>query len=158
MPLTELPEALSLPWVYRACAWLDHLEAFDLGKEQSALSFELRRDQQAHRLLRDLFRGLPQQGINHEWYQHLHPQGEVAPDISADNADLERRDGDAGVISAFGKPARLFDDKQVVRLAELRDHSENSEIPGSAGQSSALTPLAELAHVVLNSNEFVYIN
>jgi len=49
---------------------------------------------------------------------------------------------------AFSRDAR---DKEVQQALEFLKNR-------GADQSAALTPLAELAHVVLNSNEFVYIN
>jgi hypothetical protein len=49
---------------------------------------------------------------------------------------------------AYSRDAR---DKEVQQALEFLKNR-------GANQSEALTPLAELAHVVLNSNEFVYIN
>jgi hypothetical protein len=57
---------------------------------------------------------------------------------------------------AFSREAR---DKEVQQALEfLKKRAGFKNLNSVAGQSDALTPLAELAHVVLNSNEFVYIN
>jgi hypothetical protein len=57
---------------------------------------------------------------------------------------------------AFSREAR---DKEVQQALEfLKNRGGVKNLSSVPGQSSALTPLAELAHVVLNSNEFVYIN
>jgi len=57
---------------------------------------------------------------------------------------------------AFSREPR---DKEVQQALEfLKNRGGVKNLSSGAGQSDALTPLAELAHVVLNSNEFVYIN
>ncbi|HEX4595788.1 MAG TPA: PSD1 and planctomycete cytochrome C domain-containing protein [Bryobacteraceae bacterium] len=51
--------------------------------------------------------------------------------------------------------SREATDKEVTQALEFL---KNRPIPAEQSASRALTPLAEFAHVILNSNEFLYIN
>ena len=54
--------------------------------------------------------------------------------------------------------SREASDKELQQALEFLKNRQSAEKSASSDGAPALTPLAELAHVILNSNEFVYIN
>ncbi len=58
---------------------------------------------------------------------------------------------------AFSREARDKEVQQAMEFLKNRS-SQRSKRGREEATELALTPLGELAHVVLNSNEFVYIN